>query len=147
GTTSAYRLRSRLPMSRRRRWSCGLCCRTLRARTPQAGIWPEPQPRFGPPRTRGDAPHRPTPLGNGGGPARPPWCYQTPRAALGVADLNAALPGVVFYGVIRTRLPSGTWDRARSAAAGTRTQPWLTARPNTDGLGQPCTPTVPGPPP
>ena len=52
-----------------------------------------------------------------------------------------------FYEVIRTRLPTGTRDMACSAAAGTRTQPWLTARPNTDGSGQPCTPTVPGPPP
>jgi hypothetical protein len=46
-----------------------------------------------------------------------------------------------------TRLPSGTRERTCSPVVGTRTQPWLTARPNTDGFGQPCRPTVPGPPP
>jgi hypothetical protein len=51
------------------------------------------------------------------------------------------------YRVIRTRVPSGIPESRRNAAAGTRTQPLLTAWPNTDGLGQPCRPTVPGPPP
>jgi len=37
-------------------------------------------------------------------------------------------------------------DSTCSAVGGTRTQPWLTAWPNTDGSGQPCRPTVPGPP-
>lgn len=76
--------------------------------------------------TAGDTP-RP------GGNASPSWRSASHHASL--------------YEVIKTRLPSGTRDRMRSAALGTRTQPWLTARPNTDGLGQPCTPTVPGPPP
>src|ERR1700733_13399979 len=38
--------------------------------------------------------------------------------------------------MIMTALPRGTRDRARSAAEGTRTQPWLTAWPNTAEAGQ-----------
>lgn len=53
----------------------------------------------------------------------------------------------VNYWVIRTRVPSGRLDSRCSASAGTRTQPLLTAWPNTDVFGQPCRPTVPGPPP
>lgn len=53
----------------------------------------------------------------------------------------------VNYWVIRTRVPSGRPDSTCSASAGTRTQPLLTEWPNTDGFGQPCRPTVPGPPP
>ena len=55
--------------------------------------------------------------------------------------------GLRGYGLIRTRVPSGIWDSSFKAVAGTRTQPLLTACPNTDGSGQPCRPTVPGPPP
>ena len=51
------------------------------------------------------------------------------------------------YWVIMTKVPIGIRESSRKAAAGTRTQPLLTASPNMDGLGQPCTPTVPGPPP
>src|SRR5688500_12061807 len=49
--------------------------------------------------------------------------------------------------VTNTRDPSGTRDRAFNAAAGTRTQPCVTAFPNTEASGQPCSATVPGPPP
>jgi hypothetical protein len=56
-------------------------------------------------------------------------------------------PGAAYYRVIRTRVPRGMPDSWCNAAGGTRTQPLLTAWPNTDGSGQPCRPTVPGPPP
>src|SRR5579859_6930868 len=49
--------------------------------------------------------------------------------------------------MITTELPSGMRESTRSAAAGTRTQPWVTAWPNTAGSGLPCRATVPGPPP
>jgi hypothetical protein len=53
----------------------------------------------------------------------------------------------LYYRVIRTRVPSGIPDSRCNAAGGTRRQPLLTAWPKTDGSGQPCRPTVPGPPP
>lgn len=60
---------------------------------------------------------------------------------------RAGRSGCAYYRVISTRVPSGIPDSRRNAAGGTRTQPLLTAWPNTDGSGQPCRPTVPGPPP
>jgi len=51
------------------------------------------------------------------------------------------------YWLIMTREPSGMPDSMRNASVGTRTHPLLTAWPNTDVSGQPCRPTVPGPPP
>jgi hypothetical protein len=41
------------------------------------------------------------------------------------------------YEVIITRVPSGIWESSVRAVGGTRTQPLLTASPNTDGSGQP----------
>ena len=70
---------------------------------------------------------------------------QSPK--LTASPSGQADPGAAYYRVIRTRVPSGIPDSRCNAAAGTRTQPLLTAWPNTDRLGQPCRPTVPGPPP
>jgi hypothetical protein len=69
------------------------------------------------------------------------------RPKLTASPGGQADPGAAYYRVIRTRVPSGIPDSRCTAAAGTRTQPLLTAWPNTDGSGQPCRPTVPGPPP
>jgi hypothetical protein len=69
------------------------------------------------------------------------------RPKLTASPGGQADPGAAYYRVIRTRVPSGIPDSRCNAAAGTRTQPLLTAWPNTDRSGQPCRPTVPGPPP
>lgn len=69
------------------------------------------------------------------------------RPKLTASPSGQADPGAAYYRVIRTRVPSGIPDSRCNAAAGTRTQPLLTAWPNTDRSGQPCRPTVPGPPP
>jgi hypothetical protein len=66
---------------------------------------------------------------------------------LGSYSILNGKPVPFYYRVIRTRVPSGTLDNRCNAAAGTRTHPLLTAWPNADGSGQPCRPTVPGPPP
>ena len=66
---------------------------------------------------------------------------------LGSCRILNGKPVPSYYRVIRTRVPSGTLDNRCNAAAGTRTHPLLTAWPNADGSGQPCRPTVPGPPP
>ena len=69
------------------------------------------------------------------------------RPKLTASPSGQADPGAAYYRVIRTRVPSGIPDSRCNAAGGTRTQPLLTAWPNTDRSGQPCRPTVPGPPP
>src|SRR3954454_7251548 len=66
------------------------------------------------------------------------------RPKLTASPSGQADPGAAYYRVIRTRVPSGIPDSRCNAAAGTRTQPLLTAWPNTDRSGQPCRPTVPG---
>ena len=54
------------------------------------------------------------------------------RPKLTASPSGQADPGAAYYRVIRTRVPSGIPDSRCNAAAGTRTQPLLTAWPNTD---------------
>ena len=57
------------------------------------------------------------------------------------------VPFVMDQEVMEIGVPRGSLRNCSSAAPGTRTQPCDTAPSRPDRVGQPCTATVPGPPP
>lgn len=80
-----------------------------------------------------------------------PAASEAPKSAL-VRFMGASLRSCPYDGngvgqVMVIGVPAGSSPKIVRAGAGTRTQPWLTWPVRPASVGQPCTATVPGPPP